>query len=141
MGRATIARSSRAGCGALSGVMIPGFMSIVAPNESLRSRDQLRLLAEVAQAIASHSDLTDLFRDLARRLPGIVPFEVIALFLHDPEKNVLRVHMIGTADADSSTPFRFLRLLAAPFRRRRAANRAELLPAPAHDDEPSAAEQ
>jgi sterol desaturase/sphingolipid hydroxylase (fatty acid hydroxylase superfamily) len=48
---------------------------------------------------------------------------------------------IGTADADSSTPFRFLRLLAAPFRRRRVANRAELLPAPAHDDEPSAAEQ
>jgi formate hydrogenlyase transcriptional activator len=70
----------------------------------LRSRDQLRLLFEVSEAIASHRDLTELFRDLARRLPTIVPFEVIALFLHDPDKNVMRLHMIGTADADRIPP-------------------------------------
>ena len=68
--------------------------------ESLRNRDRLRLLLEVSEAVASHGDLTALFRDLARRLPAIVPFEVIALFLHDPAKNVMRVHMIGTAEAD-----------------------------------------
>ena len=72
--------------------------------QSLRSRDQLRLLFEVSEAIASHRDLTELFRDLARRLPTIVPFEVIALFLHDPDKNVMRLHMIGTADADRIPP-------------------------------------
>src|SRR5262245_48874898 len=68
--------------------------------ELSRSRDQLRLLFEVSEAIAAHGDLTALFRDLARRLPPVVPFEVIALFLHDPEKNVMRVHMLGTAEAD-----------------------------------------
>ena len=69
-----------------------------------RSTDQLRLLFEVSDAIASHRDLTALFRDLARRLPAVVPFEVIALFLHDPEKNVMRVHMLGTAEADRIPP-------------------------------------
>jgi formate hydrogenlyase transcriptional activator len=72
--------------------------------EALRSRDQLRLLLEVCEAVASHGDLTDLFRDLARRLPTIVPFEVIALFLHDAAKNVMRLHMLGTADADRIPP-------------------------------------
>ena len=68
--------------------------------EHSRNRNQIRLLFEVAEAIAAHRDLTALFRELARRLPSVVPFEVIALFLHDAEKNVLRVHMLGTADAD-----------------------------------------
>jgi formate hydrogenlyase transcriptional activator len=65
-----------------------------------RTKDQLRLLFEVSEAIASHGDLTALFRDLARRLPPVVPFEVIALFIHDPDKNVLRIQMLGTAEAD-----------------------------------------
>ena len=72
--------------------------------ELWRKRDQLRALVEVSDAVASHGDLTALFRDLARRLPAAVPFEVIALFLHDPGKNVMRVHMLGTADADRIPP-------------------------------------
>jgi formate hydrogenlyase transcriptional activator len=74
------------------------------PTELRRHRDQLRLLSEVSEAIASHGDLTGLFRDLARRLPAVLPFEVIALFLHDADRNVLRVHMLGTADADRIPP-------------------------------------
>src|SRR5688500_13596788 len=80
-------------------------MSLVANSgEFLRSRDQLRALAEVSDAVASHSDLTALFRELARRLPAIVPFEVLALLLHDPAKHVMRLHMLGTADADRIPP-------------------------------------
>jgi formate hydrogenlyase transcriptional activator len=69
-----------------------------------RGSDQLRLLIQVSEAIATHRDLTTLFRDLARRLPAIVPFELIALFLHDPGKNVMRVHMLGGADGDRIPP-------------------------------------
>jgi formate hydrogenlyase transcriptional activator len=76
----------------------------VSCEEFTRNSDQLRLLIEVSEAIATHRDLTALCRDLARRLPAIVPFELIALFLHDPEKNVMRVDMLGTADADSIPP-------------------------------------
>src|SRR4029453_3370202 len=74
---------------------------LVSCEELIRGRDQLRLLIEVSEAVATHRDLTTLFRDLAKRLPAIVPFEFIALFLHDPVKNVMRVDMLGTADADS----------------------------------------
>ena len=69
-----------------------------------RDSDQLRLLIEVSEAVATHRDLTALFRDLARRLPSIVRFEFIALFLHDPEKNVMRVNSLGTSDAESIPP-------------------------------------
>src|SRR4051812_12731303 len=69
-----------------------------------RSRDQLRLNAEASEAIASQRDLTGLFHHLAGRLPAIVLFEFIALFLYVPEKNVLRVHMLGTADTDVLPP-------------------------------------
>ena len=78
--------------------------STLTGEELTRNSDQLRLLIEVAEAIATHRDLTTLFRDLARRLPAIVPFEFIALFLHDPVKDVMRVDMLGTADADSIPP-------------------------------------
>ncbi len=84
---------------------MPAGTSHVLQREAVsRSRDQLRLLFEVSDAVASHRDLTALFRDLARRLPSVVPFEVIALFLHDPDKNVMRVHMLGTAEADRIPP-------------------------------------
>ena len=58
----------------------------------------------MSEAIATHRDLPTLFRDLAKRLPSIVAFEFIGLFLHDPEKNVMRVDLLGTADADSIPP-------------------------------------
>ena len=78
--------------------------SLAVADPSTRSSDQLRLLIEVSEAIATHRDLTTLFRDLAGRLPAIVPFELIALFLHDPRKNVMRVHMLGGADGDRIPP-------------------------------------
>src|SRR5262245_47679164 len=62
------------------------------------------LLFEVSQAIATNRDLTALFRDLARRLVKVVSFDYIALFLYDEQKDVMRVHLLGTADTDSVPP-------------------------------------
>jgi formate hydrogenlyase transcriptional activator len=76
----------------------------VSPDEVLRSSEQLKLLVQVSEAIASHRDLTALFRELARRLPSVVPFELIALFLHDADKQVMRVHMLGGAEGDRIPP-------------------------------------
>src|SRR5262245_6689880 len=70
----------------------------------IRKGDQLRLLMQVSEAIATQRDLPALCRDLAERLPAIVPFEFIALVLHDADKNVMRIDMLGTADADSIPP-------------------------------------
>jgi formate hydrogenlyase transcriptional activator len=81
-------------------LMVPGTLTY----EHLPVNRYRRLLVEVSEAISTHRDLTALFRDLARRLPAVVPFEYIALFLHDPVKNVMRIHMLGTADGDSIPP-------------------------------------
>ena len=59
--------------------------------------DRLRLLLEVSEAIVSHRDLSALFRDLAQRLPTVAPFDFIGLILHDPTKNVMKVHVLETA--------------------------------------------
>jgi formate hydrogenlyase transcriptional activator len=48
----------------------------------------------VAQAIAAHRNLDELFRDLAHRLPRVVQVNYIDLSLHDPVKEVMRLHTI-----------------------------------------------
>jgi len=53
-----------------------------------------RTLLEVAEAISVHRDLHELFRDLARRLPRVVHVNFVGLSLHDPERNVMRLHTV-----------------------------------------------
>lgn len=60
-------------------------------------------LLKVAEAITAHRDLISLFRDLAQRLPVVAPFDFIGLVLHDPEKNVMRVHVLEMAAARHQT--------------------------------------
>jgi formate hydrogenlyase transcriptional activator len=69
----------------------------------IHDRDRLRLLLEVSEAIVSHRDLSSLFRDLAQRLPAIASFDFIGLILHDPTKNVMKVHVLETAAAHHLT--------------------------------------
>src|SRR6476660_7465053 len=56
--------------------------------------EQYRTLLEVAEAISSHRDLHELFRDLAQRLPRVVHVNFVALSLHDPVRNTMRLHTI-----------------------------------------------
>src|ERR1700722_10769944 len=51
-------------------------------------------LLEVAEAIAQHRDLGELFHDLAERLHRVVQFEYLNLILHDPARNVMRLHIL-----------------------------------------------
>jgi formate hydrogenlyase transcriptional activator len=79
--------------------MSPHAISVF-PVGGSRSSEQLRLLIEVSEAVATHRDLTALCRALAARLPAVVPFELIALFLHDAARDVMRMHMLGSAEGD-----------------------------------------
>ena len=56
--------------------------------------EQYRALLEVSESIAAPHDLTELFRALARQLPRVVKFSSIVLGLHDPSKNVIRLHVL-----------------------------------------------
>jgi formate hydrogenlyase transcriptional activator len=67
-------------------------------------RDRLRLLLEVSESIASHRDLAELFHDLAQRLPRVIKFSYIAVVLHDPDRNVMRLHILETPRPGHMTP-------------------------------------
>ncbi|MGE0467901.1 MAG: sigma 54-interacting transcriptional regulator [Nitrospira sp.] len=56
--------------------------------------EQYRALLEVSESIAAHRDLTELFHDLAQRLPRVLQFSSMVLGLHDPSKNVMRLHVL-----------------------------------------------
>jgi formate hydrogenlyase transcriptional activator len=67
-------------------------------------RDRLRLLLEVSESIASHRDLGELLRDLAQRLPQIVPFDYINAVLHEPARDVMRLWLLVTATPSTISP-------------------------------------
>jgi formate hydrogenlyase transcriptional activator len=49
-------------------------------------------LLEVVKSIASHQTLPELFQDLSRRLHTVLNFTYLSLLLHDPVRNVMRMH-------------------------------------------------
>jgi formate hydrogenlyase transcriptional activator len=60
------------------------------------SRQQLETLLEVSEAISQQRDLPALFHDLAGRLHSVVDFDFLTLTLHDPVRNVMRLHILET---------------------------------------------
>jgi formate hydrogenlyase transcriptional activator len=52
--------------------------------------------AGVSEAIAQQRDLPALFHDLAERLHSVVDFDFLTLVLHDPVRNVMRLHVLET---------------------------------------------
>src|SRR5262245_48885796 len=79
-------------------------MAQMSSNGQLFSRDQYRALLEVAEAIAVHRDLGQLFDELARRLPTMVPFDFINLVLHDAALDVMRLHLLKAPPEATTGP-------------------------------------
>src|SRR5258708_17902271 len=65
---------------------------------------QHQALLEVAEAIARHRDLRDLFHELAARLHRVMEFDFLTLILHDAARNVMRLHFLEAADARNILP-------------------------------------
>lgn len=53
-------------------------------------------LLQVAESIAQHRDLAELFHDLAARLHDVAHFDYLNLILHDPERQIMRLHLLET---------------------------------------------
>src|SRR5215472_10605724 len=62
--------------------------------ESLIS--EYRALLGVSESVAVHRDLNALFHDLARLLPKVLNFDFLSLLLHEPARNVMRLHILET---------------------------------------------
>ncbi|HEY7183742.1 MAG TPA: sigma 54-interacting transcriptional regulator, partial [Blastocatellia bacterium] len=73
-------------------------MSINAVQSLDIQQRQYLTLHELSKAIASHRNLSDLFRDLAARLHLIFDFEAISVMLHDESQNVMRLHILETSE-------------------------------------------
>jgi len=55
-----------------------------------------RALLDVWESIALHRDLPALIHDLKERLPRLVNFTSLWLVLHEPARNTMRLHILGT---------------------------------------------
>jgi transcriptional regulator with GAF, ATPase, and Fis domain len=55
-------------------------------------------LLEVSRSIAFHRDFREVFHDLADRLHALVDFNFLVLVLYDPARNVMRLHVVNTAN-------------------------------------------
>ncbi len=53
-------------------------------------------LLEVAESIAHHRDLAELFHDLGTRLHRVAHFDFLNLLLYDAERKVMRLHILET---------------------------------------------
>ena len=73
-------------------VISPPEVALPSPLE--HSRRQLEALLEVSEAIAQQRDLPALFHDLAARLHSVIDFDFLTLVLHDPVRNVMRLHLL-----------------------------------------------
>jgi len=73
-------------------VVSPPEVAFTSPLE--HSRRQLEALLEVSEAIAQQRDLPALFHDLAARLHFVIEFDFLSLVLHDPARNVMRLHIL-----------------------------------------------
>src|SRR5437660_11096341 len=73
-------------------VISPPEVAFASPLE--HSRRQLEALLEVSEAIAQQRDLPGLFHDLAGRLHSVIDFDFLTLVLHDPVRNVMRLHIL-----------------------------------------------
>ncbi|BCA54499.1 HyfR-type DNA-binding transcriptional activator [Nitrospira sp. KM1] len=56
--------------------------------------NQHAALLEFAKSIAAHQNISELFQDLANKLPSITGCSAIEIALHDPERNTMRVHSL-----------------------------------------------
>ena len=65
---------------------------------------QHQALLEVAEAIAQHRDLGELFHELAERLHRVVEFEYLTVSLHDAARNVMRLNILETEAPRKTNP-------------------------------------
>ena len=61
-----------------------------------QSERQFEALLEVSEAIAQQRDLKALFHELSERLHAVLQFDFLALVLHNPANNTMRLHILET---------------------------------------------
>ena len=72
------------------------------PNDlAARDADRYRSLLEITNAVVSSLTREPLFHAIAGALRPVVPFERTAMFLHDPDRDVLRLYVLESSLASA----------------------------------------
>ena len=66
--------------------------------------NRYQALLEISEAIASHRELDQLFRDLAPRLHRVVEFDFANLILYEPTQKSMRSHVLETPETAYACP-------------------------------------
>ena len=66
--------------------------------QAIATDDRYQALLATSQAIISHRGLSPLFHDLAGQLSRVVHFDFLALVLHEPATNSMRLHVLETCE-------------------------------------------
>ncbi|HXF75347.1 MAG TPA: sigma 54-interacting transcriptional regulator [Methylomirabilota bacterium] len=67
-------------------------------------QNQYQTLLGISEAIASHRELDQLFKELAPRLHHVVEFDFANLILYDPERRGMKSHLLETPDPSYACP-------------------------------------
>jgi formate hydrogenlyase transcriptional activator len=62
------------------------------------ARDRYQALLAISEAIVSHRNMCGLFHDLAPRLQQVVPFDFLAVVLHEEASDTMRLHVLETCE-------------------------------------------
>jgi formate hydrogenlyase transcriptional activator len=65
-------------------------------NDDAASR-RYRSLLEVTESISSHTDISELFKELPAHLRPVVNFDAVAVALHDDEHDIMRLHVFESS--------------------------------------------
>ena len=60
------------------------------------TRARYEILLETTESIASHRQLSTLLEELSRSLKRVVPFDFLAVILHDRDRRTVRLHLLAT---------------------------------------------
>jgi formate hydrogenlyase transcriptional activator len=71
-------------------------MTGIYTDAQVAASDRYHTLLAVSAAIISHRDLGALFHDLAPRLQQVVPFDFLAVVLHEEPGDTMRLHVLET---------------------------------------------
>src|SRR5262249_13050729 len=76
--------------------------ALSAEREATRRLEQLQLLLEVNNNIATHLDLRELFKAISSCLRRVIKFDGAVLTIYEPEVDMLRVHALHAGLAEKT---------------------------------------
>jgi len=78
------------------GQLVTANVPVKEVERAVQCPEKWRVLLQVSRIIVSQENLSELLHDLAGQLHGLLNFRYLSVVLHDPARNVMRLHTLET---------------------------------------------